>query len=67
MAQIHTWADGYGLWWARVPNTPDAHKVAERAIMAELRQREKTVSHVTISAVRGSSTAETVVYVEDDS
>lgn len=64
MAQIHTWVDGYGLWWARVPNTPDAHKVAERAIMAK---RESNVSRVTISAVRGSGTAETVVYAEDDS
>lgn len=44
MSDIHTWADGYGLWHASVPMTPDAAKVAKRAIVAELRQRDAHVS-----------------------
>ena len=41
MSDITTWADGYGVWHARVPNRPDAHKAAKRAVLRELRQREK--------------------------
>jgi hypothetical protein len=37
---IHTWADGYDVWHARVPDTADAAKVARRAILDELYLRE---------------------------
>lgn len=37
---VTTWADGYGMWWARVPDTADAEAVARCAIVAELALRE---------------------------
>lgn len=34
-----TWADGFGIWHARVPLTPDSRNVAQRAIRRELEAR----------------------------
>ena len=39
---VTTWANGYGVWHARVPATSDAHSVARRAIQREITAREST-------------------------
>lgn len=40
---IRTWADGYGIWHASVPGTPDqTEALARRAIRAELLERHNS-------------------------
>ena len=67
MSDITTWADGYGVWHARVPNGPDAHKAAKRAILRELRQREKLTPaySVAVRCIEADPYADTVTYVEE--
>lgn len=36
---VHTWANGYGIWHARVPEGPSAAHIARHAIRAELKAR----------------------------
>lgn len=40
MSTVRTWADGFGRWYAEVPNTDDAPAVALRAIRSELKARQ---------------------------
>lgn len=45
---VHTWADGFGTWHARVTqegiaNFEEAEKAARAAILAELEERENDV------------------------
>lgn len=63
---ITTWADGYGLWHARVPNTADSEQIAKHAIMSELCQRETNVSASRVSLQRVWSNPHVVEYVEED-
>lgn len=39
---VTTWANGFGVWHARVPYTDDAAKLARSAIRTELRDRGET-------------------------
>lgn len=38
--RVRTWADGYGRWYALVPDEPAAMAVARQAIRSELMERE---------------------------
>ena len=64
MSDITTWADGYGLWHAKVPTGYDQGKVARRAILAELRQRG-TVSASRVQVELISCDDEVAHYRED--
>jgi hypothetical protein len=37
---VTTWANGYGVWHARVPHTDDAEKSARAAIRTEIVARD---------------------------
>jgi hypothetical protein len=63
---IHTWANGYGLWFARVPATDNAASVAKEAIMGELAQRESNVCESRVGVELVSGNRDTVVYREVD-
>lgn len=41
MSTVRTWADGFGRWYAEVPDTPHAAHVARAAIKAELSARDE--------------------------
>lgn len=42
MSTVRTWADGFGRWYAEVPDTDDAPKVAREAVAHELDIRGET-------------------------
>lgn len=63
---VHTWANGYGLWFARVPVSGNAASVAKAAIMGELRQRESNVCESRVGVELITSNRDTVVYREVD-
>lgn len=39
ITQPATWADGYGYWHCRLPNTPNAYREARRRIVNQLDMR----------------------------
>lgn len=63
---VRTWANGYGLWFARVPVSDNAASVAKAAIMSELRQRESHVCESRVSVELVTGNRDTVVYREVD-
>jgi hypothetical protein len=40
-SSVQTWANGFGIWHARVPVTSDSREVAHRAIHRELVARDE--------------------------
>lgn len=65
MSDIHTWADGYGLWHASVPDVPNAARTAKRAIMRKLRERESNVSARRVRLRQVDKADGAVHYVEE--
>ncbi len=65
-----TWADGFGVWHARVPRTTDGvgdFLAAREAIRTELQERAPRGVHVETGAVLRAdlSDAATLVYAEE--
>ena len=44
MVSAQVWADGFGTWHVRVPNTPDAYMVARDAMRDALTARVRDVA-----------------------
>lgn len=47
-----TWADGYGIWHARVLSTPNARRLARELILSELYQRENNIARKRVKVER---------------
>lgn len=62
---VHTWADAFGVWHARVSRGQDAAHIARRAIKDELELREAApLGPLYMHRVSDLDNADTVVYRE---